>query len=66
MGAKKENLLLRVNKVIGENIMFCNSNYLKINNNKTALMRTTTREQHQVNPSETVIFNTVDDNGEWV
>ena len=45
---------------------FCNANFLKINDDKTVLMRITIRQQHQVKPAETVVLDIVDQNCDWV
>ena len=58
-----EKLLERMNNILEKWVDFCNSNLLCINKKKTALMRLTTRQRHQINGTETVILNAVDENG---
>ena len=59
-------LLLKVSRVIEMWQQFCNSNNLCMNDNKTAMMRITTRQQHQVNPPETVILDILDREGKRI
>ena len=67
IASKDNNLMLFiVTRVIETWQNFCNSNYLCMNDNKTAMMRLAPRQQHQVNPPETVILDILDSNGERI
>ena len=61
-----EPLLLRINVILESWIRYYNENIFKINDNKTGLLRITSRQQHQAHLPETVILDVKNTNGERV
>ena len=64
MSEKSDDILLEtINRILENWVGFCNSNLLSINKRKMALMRLTTRQRHQINDTERVILNELDEFG---
>ena len=57
-------LLMKITEVLSLWLDYCNANLLCVNKDKTAVMRITTRQKHQVNPEENIILDLVDKNGD--
>ena len=59
-------MLVKVNKILKKWISFCNNNYLKINSDKTGLMRIASRQKLQSNPPDIVKLNIRNNEGDWI